>query len=95
MRPLSGEIRIWNITDDEPAPPRDVVAYAAQLLGVDPPPEIAFDDSEMTPMARSFYSENKRVDNRAMREQLDVTLACPTYREGLQSLLNDGSHASK
>lgn len=95
MRPLSGEIRIWNIADNEPAPAQDVVAYAAQLLGIEPPPEISFENAEMTPMARSFYGENKRVANRAMRTELGVTLVCPTYREGLQSLLQGSIHAPK
>lgn len=79
--------RVWNICDDEPAPPQDVVTYAAQLLGVSPPPEIDFQTAEMSPMARSFYSECKRCSNRAMGEELGVTLACPTYREGMQQLL--------
>ncbi len=55
--------RIYNLADDEPAPPQDVVAYAAGLMGVAPPPEIPFDEAELSPMARSFYGENKRVSN--------------------------------
>lgn len=82
------EIAIWNVTDNEPAPPQDVVLFAAQLLGVEPPPEIAFEGADMTPMARSFYGENKRVSNRAMRESLGVTPLYPTYREGLKNLLD-------
>ncbi len=77
---------IVNVTDDEPAPPQDVVTYAAELLGVPPPPETPFDKAEMGPMALSFWGQNKRVANRILREKLDVTLACPTYREGLRSL---------
>jgi hypothetical protein len=84
---------VWNITDDEPAPPQDVVLYAAQLLGVDPPPEIAFDEAEMTPMARSFYGECKRVSNGAMKLRLGVELAYPTYREGLAALHAAGDAA--
>jgi len=77
---------IWNVTDDEPAPPQDVVAYAAMLLGIPPPPEISFDAAELSPMARSFYADSKRCSNRALKETLSVTLAYPTYREGLRAL---------
>lgn len=80
-------VHVWNVTDDEPAPPQDVVAYAAQLLGVTPPPEVAFEDAPMTPMARSFYGENKRVSNRAMKDGLGVVLRYPNYREGLAGLM--------
>jgi nucleoside-diphosphate-sugar epimerase len=82
--------RVWNVCDNEPAPPQDVIAYAAQLLGVAPPPEIDFETAELSPMARSFYSECKRCSNRAMREELGVTLACPTYREGMELLFREG-----
>ncbi|MGE3246984.1 MAG: SDR family oxidoreductase [Beijerinckiaceae bacterium] len=85
-RASRGEIAVWNVADNEPAPPQDVVCFAADLLGVDPPPEIAFADADMTPMARSFYSDNKRVSNAALREDLGVDLACPTYREGLRDI---------
>ena len=78
---------IWNVTDDEPAPPQDVVAYAAQLLGAPLPPEIPFETAALSPMARSFYGENKRVSNRAIREKLGIALRFPTYREGLSALL--------
>ncbi len=87
-RSVGGETMVWNVTDNEPAPPQDVVAYAANLIGVEPPPAIAFEDAEMTPMARSFYGENKRVSNRALREDLGVELAYPTYREGIASLVD-------
>ena len=56
---------IFNLSDDEPAPPQDVVAYAAALMGVEPPPEIPFETAQLSPMARSFYGENKRVANAA------------------------------
>lgn len=81
---------VWNVSDDEPAPPQDVVAYAAQLMGVTPPPEVDFDTADLSPMARSFYSECKRVANAAMKSQLGVTLAYPTYREALQALWRAG-----
>jgi len=77
----------YNVADDEPAPPQDVIAHAAQLLGIAPPPEVPFEQAEMTPMARSFYAENKRVSNRRIKEELGVVLQYPTYREGLAALL--------
>ena len=82
--------RIYNVTDDEPAPPQDVVEYAAKLLGVAPPPERDFATTEMTPMARSFYGENKRVSNKRIKSELGFEFAHPTYREGLQALLAQG-----
>ena len=78
---------IVNVTDDEPAPPQDVVVFAAGLLGIAAPPETSFENARMGPMALSFWGQNKRVANRILRERLGVTLACPTYREGLRSLL--------
>lgn len=77
----------YNVCDNEPAPPQEVVGFAAELLGRTPPPEIAFDDAELSPMARSFYAESKRVSNRRIREELGVMLRYPTYREGLKALL--------
>ncbi|MEN9709521.1 MAG: hypothetical protein RIQ68_1929 [Pseudomonadota bacterium] len=82
--------RIYNVTDDEPAPPQDVVEYAATLLGMAPPPERDFATTEMTPMARSFYGENKRVSNKRIKSELGFEFAHPTYREGLQALLAQG-----
>lgn len=77
---------IVNVADDEPAPPQDVVAFAAGLLGVAPPPETDFATADISDMARSFYSSNKRVANRLLRDQLGVRLAYPTYREGMAAL---------
>lgn len=77
---------IWNVADNEPAPPQDVIAYAARLLGVPAPPKIRFDDAALSPMARSFYNENKRISNNAIRERLGVALRFPTYREGMSAL---------
>ena len=77
---------IYNVTDNEPAPPQDVVAFAARLCGLEPPAEIPFERAELSPMARSFYSENRRVRNALIREELGVTLSYPTYREGLTAL---------
>ena len=82
---------IVNLADDAPAPPEDVVAFAAALMGVPPPPAIAFEDAELSPMARSFYGENKRVANRRLRDELGVALRYPTYREGLGAMWRDGT----
>ena len=87
-RPRAGAV--YNLADDEPAPPQDVVAYAAALAGVPPPPEQPFDKASLTPMARSFYGENKRVSNRLIREELGVSLAYPTYRQALVALREAG-----
>ena len=79
---------IFNGTDDEPAPPQDVITFAAGLLGMEPPPEIAFEDAEMTAMARTFYGESKRVRNDRIKRELGVELLYPTYREGLPAILS-------
>lgn len=76
----------FNLADDEPAPPQDLVTYAAKLMGVAPPPETSFETAEMTEMARSFYSDNKRVSNRAIKDALGIELLYPTYREGLDAI---------
>jgi dTDP-4-dehydrorhamnose reductase len=81
---------IWNVADDEPAPPQDVIAYAAKLMGLAPPPEQAIETVELSPLARSFYDENKRASNRKLKEKLGVKLAFPTYREGLAALWTAG-----
>jgi len=77
---------IYNITDDEPAPPQDLVAHAAKLADLPLPPEIPFDEAELGPMARSFYCDNKRVSNRAIKHALGLDLIHPTYREGLAAI---------
>lgn len=79
--------RVYNLCDNDPAPPEDVLAYAAHLLGLPPPPAIAYDAAEMTPMARSFYAESKRVRNLRLTQELGVALRYPSYREGLEALL--------
>jgi nucleoside-diphosphate-sugar epimerase len=81
---------IWNVADDEPAPPQDVIAFAAELLGLPAPPEVAFDAAELTPMARSFYAESKRVSNRRLRQELGLALRHPDYRAGLRAILATG-----
>ena len=82
---------VFNLADDEPAPPEDVVTHAAALMGVPPPPAVPFDEAELSPMARSFYGDNKRVSNRRIKDELGITLRYPTYREGLAALWQDGS----
>jgi nucleoside-diphosphate-sugar epimerase len=79
----------YNLSDDEPAPPDAVIAYACELLGVDPPPLQDFDEvkDDLSPMALSFYGESKRVSNKRIKEELGVRLKWPTYREGLKGLL--------
>ncbi len=86
---------IYNVADEEPAPPQDVVAHASNLAGLPPPPEVRFDEADMTPMARSFYGENKRVSSRLVREELGVTFRYPTYREGLAALAENFDGASR
>jgi nucleoside-diphosphate-sugar epimerase len=81
---------VFNVTDDEPAPPQDVVTYAASVMGVEPPPEIAFDEAAMTPMARSFYGENKRVSN-ARLKAAGYDFRFPDYRVALDALWADGT----
>ena len=78
---------LFNISDDQPAPPQDVVSYACDLLGIDPPPEVRFEDADLSPMARSFYGECKRVRNDLIKQALGITLKYPTYREGLQAFI--------
>jgi nucleoside-diphosphate-sugar epimerase len=77
---------IFNVCDDEPAPPAEVVAYAAELLGVPPPPEVPFEQAALSPMALTFWADNKRVDNSLMKRELGISLLYPTYREGLKAL---------
>jgi len=86
-RPNPGAI--YNLCDDDPAPPEDVIAHAAILLGLPVPPAVPFNEAEMTPMARSFYAESKRVDNTRIKTELGVTLLYPDYRSGLEALLRD------
>jgi nucleoside-diphosphate-sugar epimerase len=82
---------IYNVADDEPAAPGDVVAYAAELMGMAPPPEVDFADADLSPMARSFYEGSRRIKNTRIKSELGVKLRYPTYREGLTALLSDHS----
>ncbi|MCR6629110.1 MAG: SDR family oxidoreductase [Magnetospirillum sp.] len=82
----------YNVCDDDAAPPQDVIAHACALLGMAPPPEIPWEQAEATlsPMALSFYADNKRVANGRIKRELGVTLKYPTYREGLRAILAGG-----
>ncbi|WP_203076736.1 Rossmann-fold NAD(P)-binding domain-containing protein [Falsiroseomonas ponticola] len=82
-------VRVLHLVDDEPAPSADVVAEAARLLGVEPPPELPFEAAapRMSPMALSFWSENRVVTNAATKAALGIAWRCPTYREGLARIL--------
>jgi nucleoside-diphosphate-sugar epimerase len=82
--------QIWNVADDEPAPPQDVIAYAAKLLGVEPPSEETFDAANLSPMSASFFAEEKRVSNAKAKRLLGFAPAYPTYREGLTALFQAG-----
>lgn len=81
---------IYNVCDDDPAPPQDVIAEAARLLGLPLPPEVPFEEADLSPMARSFYAESKRVRNDRIKRDLGVILKHPDYRSGLRALLNAG-----
>ena len=83
-RPRAGAV--YNLADDEPAPPQDVVAYAAGLAGIEPPPAVAYAEARLTGMAASFWGECKRVSNRRIKDELGVALSYPSYREGLAAL---------
>jgi len=80
-----GALGTFNLTDDEPAPPEDVVEYAANLLGLPVPPGIPFEDARLSEMGRSFYGEVKRVSNGKIKRALSYSFRCPTYREGLKA----------
>ncbi len=81
---------IYNVTDDEPAPPQDVVSFAASLTGLEPPPEIPFEPAKLSPMAASFYGENKRVSNALVKRELGYSFRYPSYREALPALVANG-----
>jgi nucleoside-diphosphate-sugar epimerase len=85
---------VWNVADDEPAPPQDVIAFAAGMLGMSPPPEEPFETADMTPMARSFYADNKRVSIAKLKRELGFSPRYPTYREGLRALAASGEGAA-
>jgi nucleoside-diphosphate-sugar epimerase len=84
-RPQTGDL--YNVCDDEAARPQDVIAFACDLLGRPPPPEIPFEQAELSPMAQTFWADNRRVRNNRIKTDLEVRLAYPTYREGLRAIL--------
>jgi nucleoside-diphosphate-sugar epimerase len=80
----------YNVCDDDPAPPSDVIAFAAALLNRPAPPEVPFEQADLSPMARSFYDDNKRVSNSRIKRELGVALQYPSYRIGLPAILAAG-----
>ena len=88
MQPRNGAI--YNVTDDEPGPPQDVITFAAELTGLTPPPEIPFEQARLSPMAASFYGESKRVSNALVKQELGYAFRYPTYREALRTLAAAG-----
>lgn len=88
-RPRPGSI--YNVCDDEPAMSATVIEYAAELLGVEPPPAIPFDGAPLSEMARSFYADNRRIDNQLIKSALGVTLTYPDYRAGLEAILAESA----
>jgi len=80
--------QIYNLADDEAAPSHEVIAYAARLLGRDPPPLVRFEDANLAPITLSFYSDNKRVSNAKIKKDLGVTLKYPNYRLGLEACVD-------
>lgn len=85
-RPRAGAV--YNMADDEPCPPQDVIAFAAELLGLIPPPEIPFEEAQLSAMARSFYADSKRVSNALVKSELGYRFKYPNYRVGLTELLH-------
>ena len=81
---------IYNVTDDEPGPPQDVITLAAELTGLEPPPEIPFEQARLSPMAASFYGESKRVSNALVKGEFGYAFRYPTYREALRALAEAG-----
>ena len=88
-REAGGKAEAWNLADDEPAPPQDVIAFAAGLIGAAIPPEEPFEGAALSPMSRSFYGDNKRVSNAKAKALLGFTPLYPTFREGLTALRDE------
>lgn len=86
-RPRPGAV--YNVCDDDPAPPEAVVAHAAGLLGMEPPPLVPLQAAALSAMARSFYDDNKRVSNRLIKSELGVRLRYPDFRAGLAAIMAD------
>ena len=90
-RPFPGAV--YNVCDDEPAPPWEVLEYGAELLGIPPPPAVPLEQAQLSMRARSFYDENKRVRNDRIKRELGVQLKYPTYRTGFRSLLQSSANS--
>ena len=88
--PMAGNI--YNLSDDEAAPSHEVIAYACKLLGMKPPPVIPYEEADLAPITRSFYSDNKRIENDKIKEQLGIKLKYPNHRLGLQACLEAENH---
>ena len=84
---------IYNVCDDEPAPAADVIGHACDLLGIAPPPLTPLEDADLSPMAQSFYADNRRVSNARIKAELGVVLRYPNYRAGLAALLAEDADA--
>lgn len=80
---------LFNLADDEPAPPQDVIEFACRLLNDPVPPLIPLEEADLSEMGKSFYADNKRVSNERMKEALNFSLRYPTYREGLRAIAQD------
>jgi nucleoside-diphosphate-sugar epimerase len=87
--PRSGAV--YNMADDEPCPPQDVIAFAAELMGVEAPPEIPFEEAKLSAMAKSFYADSKRVSNALVKSELGYSFKYPNYREGLRAILRQSA----
>jgi nucleoside-diphosphate-sugar epimerase len=88
-KPRAGAI--YNMADDEPCPPQDVISFAAGLLGVEPPPDIPFEEAKLSAMARSFYADSKRVSNALVKRELGYEFQYPNYRDGLRAILHQSA----
>lgn len=77
----------YNVADDLAAPSHEVIKYACEMLGLNCPPLLPYDEADMAPIARSFYNDNKRIDNRRIKDELGVVLKYPNYMEGLKGCL--------
>ncbi len=86
LRPRNGGARLYNVCDDEPAPSEEVLLYAADLIGVEPPPAESFTTAPLSGFARHFYAESRRIHNERIKRELGVTLRYPTYRDGLHAI---------
>lgn len=87
QKPQPGEA--YNVSDDCPCPPAEAAEYACRLLGVEPPPLVPYEMADLSPTARGFYTANKRISNKKIKQELGVELKYPDYRSGLNALLKD------